>query len=348
MSVLLDGWRSNTTPLDLPVPKDPPPTLIDWSAIPAGHGTVEHEDSEDRLNPDDTWGPDDVGAVGGSGISFTYSSSDLDAVRVAEAAVFRRRSWYDWSHWVRQIRYSMAGYDMTHDALYARRLIVYADRARASWSEHGPISYGAGWTPQNLAQYHDMATKGIQQNGSFGREVGWVAWGEAMALKVNPRRDTTWLRMFKETCDLAANPKTGQIVHDTHAGVDGDDLEYTFHASIRNIAYLAACYRLKLRPRKWLFNWYEAVHGQTPIPYPEGSDCPSPPAFMHTVGGVLVPATGPAAEGDPAHGWWSSFCVAMQKVAGKGIEGATKFGPTDAGSEQAKKESMLYRGWMSQ
>lgn len=342
---MIADWRKSYGPLDLPMPTDPPPTLIDWSSIKQPHGTIEHEDSEDRLNPDDTWGPPDVGAVGGSGISFGYSSSDLDAVMVAEAACFHRPQWYDFGHWCRQIRYSIAAWEMTHEPRYFRHITAYGVYARSFWSEHGPVSYGQGWTPQNLAQYHDMATKGIPQNGSFGREVGWVAWGEAMALKVNPRRDTTWLRMFKETCDLAANPKTGQIVHDTHAGVDGDDLEYTFHASIRNIAYLAACYRLKLRPRKWLFNWYEAVHGQTPIDY--GGN-PAPPAFMHTVGGALVPATGPAAEGDPAHGWWSSFCVAMQKVAGKGIEGATKFGPTDAGSEQAKKESMLWRGWMSQ
>lgn len=326
---------------------------VDWTSVlqrPHGWGKLVHEDDTDSLNDDGTWGPESVGAVGGSGIVFGYSVEDLAAVVVAEQAVHLRTAFYDWEHWVRQTRYATAAWEMTHDRRYARRIVQYGEMAGAAFAFPGAISYGQGWTPFSISQYLDMAAKdphnGIQ--GANLRQMGWLADSRAMQLKVTPNdpKVRSWIEGFLALCELAAMPGTGQLTRDMHVGVVESDVQYTFHWAICAHAAMNCAYRLGKRVPRWVVAGMRAL---SELPVMDYYGSPSPPAFLRTVGGKFVLATGPAQDGDPAHGWWSTNCAALARDTKDStwVTLAKRYGPQDKASEQARKESMLLRGLLS-
>lgn len=303
-----------------------------------------HEDDQDRLNPDGSVGPAAVGAEGGSGIVFGYSVGDIDNVRLMEAGVRRRAQPYDDEHLVREFRYSHAAWEMTHETQYARRIVQIADAAHARWSETGPTYDGAEWTPQNVAQYLHMANhQGVPLNG---RALGWVAWNEAMAMKVTRGRNPAFANAILDMCDKAACLGTGQVCAGANTGggaLNSDRVVYVFHQSILACGVLALCYRLGKPAPWWVVNWALTV-GDMPVMAYYGA--PSMPAFWYTQGDQLVQARGVGQHGDPAFGWHSSLCVCLWKVSGNPIwlERAAKWGPTTVTDEQSRKFSMLLRG----
>lgn len=346
---MLADWRQTYGPLSLPMPTDAPPTLADFAAAEANHQRLEHEDAEDCLNEDGSHGPPDVGAVGGSGISFGYSCSDLTAVRVLERAVVRRKQRYDGEHHIRNIRYSIAAWEMTHEPLYARRLAWWDSIATGVMTDDPSTIHlnDPGWVPDTLAQFNAMAAQNPGRALPWnGRWIGWVAYGRAMRHKVDQRVSSKWGFTFLDTCSFAAILRTGQLIADTKYGTFPIPVQYTFHWGILAHGAMAMCHQFKKPAPAWVLAGMKSI---LHLPVWDYGGSPSMPSYCYTKKGELVPIEHPLQGPDPAHGWWSSNCVALAKLGHpEWLDVATKFGPTDAGSEQAKKESMLWRGWMSQ
>lgn len=336
---LRPNWPVAFGPGDMPMPNDGP-------GVPLGHWG-EHEDSEDCLNRDGTWGPLAVGSPGGSGIVMGYSVSDLDIVLKAEAGCAKRRYFYDWEHWIRQIRYSIAAWEMTHDPKFARRIVSYDTLATGAYTDDpGTIHLDdPGWVPSTLAQYHAMA----QQKPHTGlpwncRAVGWIAYGRLMRHKCDRSVTRNWINMLLETCELAAMPGTGQQGWFNSPGDPLHGFTYTFHEAILVHAVLCACRRLKLAVPSWVLAWMHAVESAPTIEYPVGSGCASPLSYWKTSGGILTPYVGPLQHGDPAHGWWGTNCAVLEKLVSGWAAKAGRYGPTEATDEQSRKETMLMRG----
>lgn len=344
--LLREGWRESFGWSDLRMPIDPAPSLADFPAALANHQALEHEDAEDFLNADGTWGPGNVGAEGGSGIAFGYSSDDLAAVVIANKATHARAKWYDYEHWIRQIRYAIAEAEMRVDNIHAvRRVLEYANHARADWSETGRVSLGTPWDiPENWNQYHRMALEKPGQ-GLFinGRAAGWILCGEAMALKLQPGRSRAFARMALDTLRLAAMPGTGQIIADDGGGAHVAPVQYTFHAAILGQGTLGLCHRLKLEIPLWLREWFASIKA---LPVMDYYGYPSPPAFTYTIDGKLVVEKGPIQHADPGCAFWSSNAIAAMKIDGDQgwKEEAKRFGATNTSDQLNRRLSMLLRG----
>jgi hypothetical protein len=336
MSTIRGAFRALQGPLDLRMPDD-------GIGKPIGPDGI-HEDNEDRLNADGTWGVADVGSVGGSGICFGYTVADLRNVMVAEDAVFKRHAYYNWEHWIRQIRYSVAAWEMTHATRFAARIASYADLARAAWT--GPVVLGdPSNVPQNIDQALAMA--GAAPHSGLpewmGRACGWVAYGEAMNLKTHRDAPARFARKILAACALAAKHGTGQVVVTQKDGIDQTDVVNVYMQQILVHGVLALCYQLHQDVPGWVFDWMLSVYEQDPVDY---YGYPSPPAFVRSRGLRLIPATGPFQGGDSACGWWSSCCVPMHKLTGDRmwLDIAPKFGPLTKNTEDERKMSMIYRG----
>jgi hypothetical protein len=347
-------WRDSATPLNLRMPTDPVPTLIDWQAALANHQHAVHEDSEDCLNVDGTWGPAQVGDAGGSGIYFGYSTADADAVYVWDLAVHARTAWFNYEHWLRQIRAAIVKAEMIRDLSGLRRVLEYANHALLQFNAND--LGGPGYVPKNVNRWLQDAALAPHQGllgdnagGSFNlRELGEVLYGEAAALKVNPQRDQTFARKCLALLSLAAMPGTGQIARNStpsgNAGIDQSDTQQVFQWGLCVHGALAAAYVLGLQPDQWILDGLsalDALAGSAGFTY---NGMPGPPQFVRTVNGVYVPATGPGQSGDPAYGYWSSNCVALSKWDASQVARATRWGPTVVADEQSRKLSLLYRG----
>jgi len=327
-------------------------------AYAAGVGRV-HEDSEDRLNADRTWGPTDPGAPGQSGIVFGYATDDLEAVIVAERAAHNKPPsppypcGYNWEHWIRQIRYAVTAWEMTGDAFYAARIREYDDLATSYMSCTAQVQTGKDWIPtgpndpRKLSQYLFCA----QQNPHSGiawnlREMGWIAYGHAMRMKVDGMHHSAWSDMLFQTCGLAAITGTGQLAVGGHDGINETDCEYGFHRGIFNIGVLGLCYRTGRQVPSWLIQNLAEVGTLTGFKY---YDAPSPPAFVRSVDGELVAATGTYQTGDPGFWYWSGVCTTIAKVKKDRtwLSRATQWGPTIAVDENSRQLSLLYRGAMA-
>ena len=350
--VLRSGWRKDPGfgPLNMPMPIDPAPSLADFEAALAQHLSAIHEDASDLLNPDGTWGPKNdpthwnVNEPGGTGIAVGYACDDLPAVVVAEAACYKRGQWYDGEHWIRQIRYSLAAWEMTHERLFARRVMVYDSHATGVINLDPATVHldDPGWVPNTLAQYAAMAHQhphtGLPWNA---REMGWTGYGRAARHKVEQALSPLWGLTLVDTCDLAAIPGTGQLVVDTAWGAHPVPVQYTFHWAILAHAVLCLCFRLQLPVPIWIIDGMNALDA---VASTYGGKIPS---YCYTVNGVLVAEVSSLQHPDPAQGYWSHLCTCLEKLRPHEgwIQRATKYGAWQALDPQSQRDSMLYRGW---
>ena len=343
---ILPEWRFEYGPGSMPMPHDPPPTLADFRRAANAHAHCQHEDSQDVLNPDGTWGPPDPGVQGGTGVAMGYACDDFDAVDVAVTAVRKRAQWHDGEHWIRQIRYPIAAWEMTHESRFADQIVDYGDYACAAFPVDGPITDDPADVKQNLAQYLHYAEKnphtglGYQFNG---RKVGWIAYGRLMQMKV-ARTSPLWITEFLRLLELAAIPGTGQIITDSKLGVDQTNVQYGFHAGILLHAALCAYKMLGRRPKPWVYNWMNAMEDMPPM---DNYGVPSPPSFTYTSPrGRLMPATGPEQKGDPGCAYWSHNCALLYTITNDSfyLERSSIFGSEKWADEQSRRDSMLIRG----
>jgi len=332
---LRPDFRTAQGPGDFNAPVDPPPTLTDFRAALAAHQVAFHEDEEDRLNADGTWGGDPWG-YGGSGIAFGYSSSDIDAVLVAEQGCWARPVKYDYSHWIRQIRYSIAAWDMTHDPKFARRLVAYDNMACGQFTDDPATIHldDPGWIPFTLAQYHAMAQQrpGTGLPADYLRAMAWIGYGKAMRLKIDRKALHSWAEMYLETCALAAHVGTGQMA----AGYTS-----TFHEALLVHAVLCLCHRLKMPTPQHVYDMMGTIRA---LPQMDYYGALSPVRFWKTAEGAAVVGAPPGQQqqGDPAFGYWSTNCVAMRDPLW--LDAATWIGPTANTDENSRKLTLLWRG----
>lgn len=340
---LRPNWRAAYGPLDMPMPNDGVGNPLVMPPFPA-----VHEDMEDCINADGTHGPVSTYSPGGSGICFGYSVQDPANVLLLESATNKRPEWYNFEHWVRQFRYAIARTEMVRDTIGPRRVLQYANYAHSVYDERGPVYFGPGWIPNNIHQFHEQAILTPHVGcGANLRELGWVAYCEAMALKLDKNRPTDWADMFLDTCNLAAFPGTGQIGSSPNSGGEATtpvNVQYTFHWGILVHGALALCHRLKRSVPYWVLEGMQATMALPAMPY---AGVPSMPSFTYSEGGVLKAATGPGQHGDPAFGWWSSNCAALYKITGDAVwlDRALLYGPHTATDEQSRKFTMLRRGF---
>jgi len=346
-------------PLELQMPADPAPAPdVNWRAAEAWHLHAVHEDSEDALNLEtgwaapgvNTWGPRDVGSVSGTGIALGYSCDDLAAVRVAEQAVWNRPQWYNLEHWLRQIRYAVAAWDMTHEAKFARRLIAYDLFATGQVSDDPATIHldDPSWDPFTLAQFHAKAARAPHVGLGYpfnARAVGEVAYGRAMRHAVDRSCERWWGLLLLRTCELAAIPGTGQVSADGANGAHQIPVVYLFHQGLLVHGVLALCYRLGAPVPRWVLEWMDAVEALPRVSY---YGVPSPLKFCYSVDGVLVPEVSEIQGGDPGFAYWSSNCVALAKLLpaerDHWLRRAAKIGPVLDTDQNSRKLSMLYRG----
>jgi len=345
-STIRADWRKETGPGNMPMPHDPPPTLGDFRHALETHQHLDHEDSQDCLNADGTWGPPGVGVQGGSGIAFGYACDDLGAVEVAVGAVRRRVDFYDGEHWIRQIRYAHAAWDMTHDPKYAREIVDYGTKAVTAFPIDGPVTDDDADVKANLAQYMHYAQKAPHTGLAHqfnGRLVGWYGYSRLMQMKV-ARTSSAWSKKLYDLCELAAIPGTGQIVTDTRNGIDQKGVQYGFQAAILIHTILCTCRRMGLPVPRWVANWMHAMYAMPVVDYYGGN---SMPAFTYTdTDGTLKAATGPGQQADPGCCYWGHNCAILFLLTGSAswLEMANKFGPQTWGDEQSRRDSMLLRG----
>lgn len=334
---LRPDFRNAFGPGDFVMPVDAAPAPhTDFEMADALGLLAFHEDSEDRHNEDGTWGADPWG-YGGSGVALGYSSDDLGAVIVAERGCYKRPVRYNLAHWIRQIRYAIAAWEMTHDTKFARRIVEYDLAATAQMTDDpGTIHLGdPGWIPQTLAQYHAMA----QAEPGTGipaelRQLAWVGYGNLMRLKVDRKASRAWITMLLETCDLAAHAGTGQI---------GRGLTSTFHEALLLHTVLCACHRISRPPPPWAIDLMRTIEF---LPRMDYYGLLSPVRFWSTVGGLALPAARPNQQGDPGFAYWSSNCVALHKLEPSHgwLERGYGIGPTQAVDQNSRMLTMLLRG----
>jgi hypothetical protein len=343
---LRNHWRTRCTPFDMHVPADPNPAPgVDWQACFDNELFAVHEDPEDCLNADQTWGPygpDGTYRPGGSGIRFAYGAEDPDALVVANRAIANRALKYTLSHWPREAGYAWYLSDMTRDLKAPRRVVGLADFQKSTWAL--PDAYdGPGYNPRTVA----FMTKMAQQSAGLAldatridepRAVGWLQWGEAMALKVSPSRDAQFARDLLAVADVAANPLTGQIVRGPHPGIDQGDIFYVFQSTIWAMGALALAHRLGLGVPQWVVTYAAKVAA---LPVVDYYGTPTMPAFVRTEGDALVPATGAQQQGDPSIGWIEELYAVLYRLTGdtQYLVWSCKFGVA-ASSIQEKRDKL--------
>jgi hypothetical protein len=326
-------WRNHCTPFDMKVPADPIPAPgINWQEAFDQELFVVHEDAEDCLNADQTWGPygpDGTYKPGGSGIRFAYGAEDPDALVVADRAIRNRALKYNLAHWCREAGYAWYLSDMTRELKAPRRVAALADFQRSTWAL--PDAYdGPGNNPRTVAFMELLAsqTPGRALDAvriDEPRAIGWLQWGEAMALKVSPQREHTFAQRLVDLTLAAVIPETGQIVRGPHSGIDQGDIFYVFQSTIWWMGTLALCMRLGRPIPPAVFTYAEKVHALPVVDY-YGS--PTMPAFVRSEGGQLIPGTGPEQQGDPSIGWYEELCAVLYKLTGdtKYVSWSCKFG----------------------
>lgn len=351
------GWDEAYGVFDLRMPRD--------GTLPPLAGTFpqSHLNGFDCLQQDGGYGPRpfDIGAPGGPGILMGYSHEDTgETVRQLSDALQRNSALglrSNKEHHRRNYLYDEVGWEQTRGRVFASRIIGWDAIITGELSDDPATIHldDPGWKPNTLAQ-HNAEVKARPHLGSRlnGREFGWAAHGRGLRRKVDRFCSTTWDAMLLQTCELAAMPFTGQICTGPNTGGQPtvpENVCYTMHQGILVHGVLAICYRLGLIVPQWVLNWMDAIERVNSMSYGGYS---SPPKFTYTQGRKLLTAIGSDQGGDPAHGWWSSNCVALAKMQPEKREHwlarATRFGPTTAldasgkPDEQARVESMLYRG----
>ncbi len=265
---------------------------------------------------------------------------------VAAEAVRRRKDFYNWEHWIRQIRYAIAAWEMTHNPRWAEEIIFYDDLARAALSDD-PTTIGdvnSNNVPFSLAHYHAMAQARPHVALPWNlRAVGWIAYGYAMRLKVDPGCSHAWGRMLLDTCRLAAVPRTGQLCADAGNGAYNPPCQYTFQWGLAAHGLLACCYQMQQEVPHWLICGMLSIYKLPRLDY---YGFQSPVAFAYTLNGELVPLEGPQQHGDPGFAYWSSNCIALNKFfpGESWIRRAKWIGPQTANSMDERRASMLLRG----
>ncbi len=262
------------------MPTDLPPTLTDFRKAWDDGVLAYHEDFLDRLNADHTWGSDNPGETGGSGIVFGYSTSDADAVWAWMHAMDNTTAKPDDEHRIRLLRPYMAGAAMFRDPYPLRRIVALANEAKTRWWLDGQYNC-------NVPYFLEQVQLGKPMPGNMGRAFGWICWGEAMALKVQPGRSRAFGETCLHLCETAANLWTGQIVQDSDSSITETDVTYTQHWIISMIGATALAYRLGWDVPTWVLTGARCIHEQPAIDY-HGQ--PHPPKFVRTEGQQLVPA----------------------------------------------------------
>ena len=322
-------------PINLPMPADAAPNPgVDWNAAWDNHQLVYREDWLDRLNPDHTWGSSNPAEQGGSGIAFgrayDHMPSTLTQIKAMANSVKP-----DNEHAPREFTDLFEWWERTHDPKAARKINTVVSGRIAAWTPTG-IPFLDYLMP--LANH-----QGIPVNG---REFGWLMWGKAMLHKVT-RTSRVWSVKALDVCERAAIPGTGQVIVDTHVGIDQTGIFYCFHHTILAMGALALSHQLGKPAPKWVLDYALSLHEQ---PAYGLSAWPSPPSFMYSKGIRLKTATGSAQQPDPGAGYWSSLCVALAKVTGDGewINRAYRFGcGVSQNDAQERRDSLLLRGWVS-
>lgn len=361
-SAYLDSWG----PLGLRLPSDPDPCPgVDWGALYRRGGSHAHQDDQDRLNADRTWGTNDAQAPGGSGIALAYSQPDVAAVRVAFMGWKNNPVKPNPEHACRDGLYDLAGFEMTGEAQFARGVQAVATRCTVwPWFEmDGEVRLDdPGYRPQNLDNLMAYAQAHPHQGLRYVniRALGWAMYfkaAEVYCLKKMARSavatiSTAWLEKALDVLDLAAMPGTGQIEFgdfDEQHPIDQLGCEYSFHKGILAMGAMACAKQCGRPLPTWVRQWLEAAAVLPAMTYsPYGAA--SLPSFTFSVGGKLYVASGSGQNGDPAFGWHQSACVgaAMLDVANRAhwLSLATRWGPTvwDGKDEQTRKFTMLYRG----
>lgn len=344
MILIRQKWREHYGPGSWRMPVDAPLPLINMSNLP-----VHYEDSQDGIDVNGH-ALGNIGAEGGSGIVFGHSMQDPENVILLEEAMHKRPELYDgpcWEHWIRKIRRAIARTEMIRDTIGPRRVLAYANIALLQWDR--PYSADPGWRPMSINQYYEEARLnphiGLNMNL---RATGEVAFGEAMACKIDRNRDRRWLRTFRDTCRLAAIPKTGQIGNGPNTGglpTIPLNVQYSFHWGILAHADLCVARVLGEDPAEWVIDGMNSLENQAEYSY-YGAQTMN--AFLYSDNGVLVPATGPGQHGDPAFAWWSMNCACLAQMD-PGVETfwkqrALKWGPIANTDEQSRKFTQHLRG----
>lgn len=332
-----ENWRHETGPLGLPMPVDAFPSTRDW-AHPGPPWPMYREDWLDRLNEDGHWGSDNPAESGGSGITYGRAWEHLDSTLVQIEAM-KKSVKPDGEHAYREYTDPFWWWDATHDPKAARLINSIVTRRIAGFNPTG-IPHLDYLQPIVEADPH----RGMECNG---RWLGGLMWGKAMLHKVS-RTSSVWSLQALEVCERAAMPGTGQVLIDTHTGIDQDRIFYCFHQSKLAMGAIALAYRIGKPTPNWCIDYALSLHEQTPYGL---SAWPSPPSFMYTKGIRLKAATGPEQHPDPAHGDWSSLCVALAKTTADPawISRAWRFGSgIVANDAQERRDSLLLRGWTSQ
>lgn len=344
-------------PLDLVLPIDPDPCPgFDWEAAYFMGQAKEHQDSQDRLNADRTWGTDNPAAPGGTGIAFAYSQPDLPAVRVACKGWKNNPYKPDVEHSMRDGIYYMAGFEMTHEVYFARGVRDVAERCTTfPWfSLHGDVVLDSPASrPQNLdcllarAQGPDRNT-GLRfiNLRAFGNALYWKAALHKCARVLGAPEPTEWMSKALDIMEFAAVPTTGQISSnpgDAQHPLDQPNCEYTFHWSFAAMGALACSRRLHLPPPSWIEPHLDQLAALPPMDYYGGQ---SIPAFTYSDGGVLKVATGSGQQGDPNFGWLGTVNAVMYRETGKQKfkDRVRQYGPTANTDEVARKFTMVQRG----
>lgn len=344
----------NSGPLELPMPADPDPCPgIDWNARYMEGVYTEHQDSQDRLNADRTYGTGNPAEGGPSGMEFTYSQPDIAAVRVLCHALNNTVPGPDVEHQMRKLRLFMAGFDMTHEPFFARGVKQCADYCLQQFPLLGPVSLD----PSNFAQ--NLQSLGAWVNANPGCGIPYViprAFGSALycyaayhkvARALGVPVDPNWMTQALAILDRAAFPTTGQLFTgpDPAHQLDGPG-EYTFHWSFVALGAMACTKRLHRPPPTWIAPHLNAL---VTMPSMDYYSQPSLPGFTTTNSqGGLIPCTGIGQQPDPNFGWWSTVCLAYAQESGDPAfkKMATLWGPQtwDGHDEPTRKLTMVLRG----
>lgn len=351
---VLPEWTTSRKfgPLEAVMPLDPDPTPgVDWGSLYFMGVAHAHQDSQDRLNADRTWGTGNPAEYGGSGIGFGYSTDDIGCILVATKALQNTIPGPDQAHGSRRLLYPLAGFSMTHDVYYARRVQQAAAYQEQWFPMTGPVILDdQGWFPTNLdnllayaAAYPHQGLKHISL-----RPLGWTLYAKAAehlcARTLGSAVSTAYMEKALHILDLAAMLPTGQMLSDFDGAHPTDQPgEILFHWGILAVGALACCKRLHKPVPAWVPLHLDALDTLPQVPYYSGTSFPT---CVYTDGAALKASTGLGQGGDPAWAYYSSVCAAAYYVSGDPHykQRANRWGPTTADTEDNRKISMLLRG----
>lgn len=332
-----ENWRAAWGPLELRMPVDPVPQPgVDWQAAYDNGETRPHFDWLDSLR-NKKWYTDNPAEAGGSMVQYGYSAEDPDAEIIAIKAIANSIK-PDNEHGIREMIYPFDMWEKTHAPVHARQINSIVTRRIAGWLWNG-VPQLDHWASVVAAAPH----VGINVNG---REFGWLLFGKAMVHKVT-RTSRVWSLQALDVCERAAMPGTGQVIVDTHTGIDQTGIFYCFHHTKLAMGALALAYRVGRPAPKWVLDYALSLNEQPGIMM---AGWPSPPSFLYSKGIRMKACTGAEQHPDPAWGDWSSLCVALAKVTGdhEWINRAYRFGcGVSANSGDERRSSLLLRGWVS-